>query len=177
MKPDVRLLAVAGVSYPFLVYAGLAVGLAVVVGRLLLVRGVAALAVWTAPLAAAAAGLAALAVANPPWAAMAYPVLMSLAACAAFSVTLIWPPSLVERLARRHEPQFGPRAQRYTRRVTMVWAVFLAGNAAISAATGRWGTLAQWTLWNGLLAYLLMGALFAGEWLLRRRLRRRVGAA
>ncbi|MWT62322.1 DNA gyrase subunit B, partial [Escherichia coli] len=26
-----------------------------------------------------------------------------------------------------------------------------------------------WTLWNGMIAYLLMGTLMAGEWLVRQR--------
>lgn len=181
-----KLLAAAGVAYPFAVYFGLnhmggrtllLAGLAVVLARLLLVRRVAMLDGWAAPLAAGALCLAGLAVLDPPWGAKAYPVVMSLAACGAFTISLLVPPSLVERMARLTNPALGPREVRYTRWVTVVWAVFLAGNAAIAAAVGAWGTLAQWTLWNGLLAYLLMGVLFAGELLIRRRLRRRGGAA
>jgi len=36
--------------------------------------------------------------------------------------------------------------------------------------TARFASLQTWTLYNGLIAYLLMGVLFGGEWLLRRRL-------
>ena len=178
---SLRALVAAGVAYPFLVYAGLPylpgrvlvlAGLATVLARLLLVRRVPVLAAWTAPLAAGLGCLAALAVLDPPWSALAYPVVMNLAACGAFAVTLLHPPSLVERIARLHEPALPPRGVRYTRRVTQVWAGFLAGNAAVAAGLAIWGTLAQWTLWNGLLSYLLMGALFAGEWLVRRRVRR-----
>jgi len=32
--------------------------------------------------------------------------------------------------------------------------------------------MALWTLWNGLLSYLLIGLLMAGEWLVRQRIRR-----
>jgi uncharacterized membrane protein len=181
-----KVLATAGVAYPFLVYAGLAylpgrmlllVGLAMVLARLLFVRGIEVLAVWSVPLGVGAAVLAVLAVVDPPWGARAYPVVMSLAACGAFAITLLHPPSLVERIARRTEPDLPPQGVRYTRRVTQVWAGFLAANAAVAAALAAWGTLAQWTLWNGLVSYLLMGALFAGEMLVRRRVRRRAGPA
>lgn len=30
-----------------------------------------------------------------------------------------------------------------------------------------------WALYNGFISYLLMGLMFAGEWLIRRRVRRR----
>jgi uncharacterized membrane protein len=176
-----KVLATAGVAYPFLVYAGLPylpgrtlllVGLAMVLARLLFVRGIDALAVWSVPLGLGAAVLAGLALVDPPWGARAYPVVMSLAGCGAFAITLRHPPSLVERIARRSEPDLPPRGVRYTRHVTEIWAGFLAANAAIAAALAAWGSLAQWTLWNGLVSYLLMGALFAGEMLVRRRVRR-----
>ncbi len=181
-----KFMVATGLAYPFLVYAGLPylpgralllLGLAAVLARLLLVRKVAVLAAWTAPLAAGVACLAVLAVLDPPWGARAYPVVMNLAACGAFATTLLYPPSLVERIARLREPNLPPRGVRYTRRVTQVWAGFLAANAAASAAVAAWGTLAQWTLWNGFFAYLLMGALFAGELLVRRRVRRQAGPA
>jgi uncharacterized membrane protein len=59
------------------------------------------------------------------------------------------------------------------RRVTVVWFVFLLGNATVSAATAVHGDMALWTLYNGLVAYLLMGLLFAVEFLVRRRVQGR----
>jgi len=35
-----------------------------------------------------------------------------------------------------------------------------------------WAPIAWWTLYNGLIAYFIMGTLFAGEWMLRKRMRR-----
>ena len=55
----------------------------------------------------------------------------------------------------------------------MIWAVFLTVNAIVAASLAVWGTLAQWTLWNGLLSYLAAGSLMGGEWLLRQYIRRR----
>jgi uncharacterized membrane protein len=48
--------------------------------------------------------------------------------------------------------------------------VFFAVNGSVALATALWASTALWTLYNGLVAYLLMGALMGGEWLVRRRL-------
>ena len=108
--------------------------------------------------------------ADAAFAVKAYPVLVSLTVCAAFSYSLYAPPSVVERIARLRTPQLPPEAVRYTRRVTAVWAGFTFANALICAGLAAYGSLAAWTLWTGALSYLLMGTLFAGEYLLRRRL-------
>jgi len=102
----------------------------------------------------------------------AYPVAVSLAAAAVFALSLHFPPPVIERIARLTEPDLPPKGVAYTRRVTEVWVGFLLLNASISAATAVWGSLDQWTLWNGLLSYLAMGALFAGEFVVRQRVRR-----
>lgn len=39
--------------------------------------------------------------------------------------------------------------------------------------TALYGDMALWTAWNGMIAYLLIGALMAGEWLVRRRVMKR----
>lgn len=172
--------AALGIAYPFAVYFSLGripagalvlTALVLVGARMLLVRGQAVGRVLLLPLAAMAATVAGLGALAPEVAAKTYPVLMSLAFAAAFALSLRHPPSLVELFARLGEPDPSPRAVAYMRRVSAVWAVFLLGNAAVSLATALWADLALWTLYNGLVAYLLMGALFAGEWLVRRRVR------
>ena len=64
------------------------------------------------------------------------------------------------------------RAVRYTRRVTQLWCLFFIANALIISLLALYAPLAWWTLYTGLIAYLLMGLLFAGEWLVRQRVRR-----
>ena len=109
---------------------------------------------------------------NARLAVQAYPVVVSLSVAAIFGFSLLFPPTLVERIARLTEHDLPPSGVIYTRKVTAIWTVFLIANAGVSAVTALWGTLAQWTLWNGLLSYLLMGTLFIGEWLVRKRVRR-----
>jgi uncharacterized membrane protein len=105
---------------------------------------------------------------SPLMAARAYPVAINLAMAAVFAASLRYPPTVVERIARLSEPDLPPEGVVYTRQVTGVWVGFLLVNAAISLWTAIWGSLDQWALWNGLLSYLAMGALFAGEYLVRR---------
>ncbi|WP_152207132.1 hypothetical protein [Marinobacter changyiensis] len=102
----------------------------------------------------------------------AYPVLVSGGLLLVFVWTLVYPPTAIERLAKLREPALPPSGVRYTRHVTWVWVGFFAINGSIAAAT-LWAEDYVWALYNGLISYLLMGALFLGEFLFRQRYRRR----
>jgi uncharacterized membrane protein len=119
----------------------------------------------------AAIVLVALLALAPRLAARAYPVAVSLAVACVFAVSLWHPPTVIERIARLSEPDLPPDGVAYTRQVTRVWVAFLLANATISMGTAVYGSLDQWALWNGLLSYIAMGALFAGEFLVRQRVR------
>lgn len=99
-----------------------------------------------------------------------YPAGISLALLALFGLSLRTPPPIAERIARLRRPNLPEEAVRYTRRVTEVWCVYFTINAAISAWTALAASREVWALYNGFLVYLAMGALFGGEWLLRRHL-------
>ena len=101
-----------------------------------------------------------------------YPVLVNAALLAGFAYSLFVPPSAVERLARLKEPDLAPAGVAYTRRVTIAWCAFFAVNGSIALATALWASEAVWSLYTGVIAYLLMGLLFGGEYLLRRRFKR-----
>jgi uncharacterized membrane protein len=103
-----------------------------------------------------------------------YPSLVSGFMLALFSLSLKYGPPMVERLARITEPQLPEAAIVYTRQVTVVWSVFFLCNGLLAAALTLWAPLSWWTLYNGLIAYGLMGLLFAVEWLIRQRIRGRV---
>lgn len=100
-----------------------------------------------------------------------YPVIVNLGFLAAFGLSLATPVSMVERFARLREPQLPPQAVAYTRRVTQAWCVFFAINGAVAAGTALWASDAAWWLYNGVIAYVLMGLMFGGELLVRRRVR------
>lgn len=183
--PAVIILGGLGLAYPFVVFLllgrvspGLFVLAALVLaaGRLAaLRRSTAARALVRAmlPVLAATAGLG---LADARAAALAYPALMSLGMAIAFGLSLLRPPSLVESFAALTEPAPSAAARAYMRTVSLVWCLFLATNAVLSALTAGLGDMAVWTLYNGLISYLLMAALFAGEYAVRRRVRLREAA-
>ena len=102
-----------------------------------------------------------------------YPVVVNLVMLAVFGGSLWTTMPLVERLARIREPHLPAAAVRYTRRVTQIWCLFFIVNGSIALLTALYGDMALWTAWNGMIAYLLIGALMAGEWLVRRRVMKR----
>jgi uncharacterized membrane protein len=106
-----------------------------------------------------------------------YPVLVNMAFLAAFGYSLTTPVSMVERLARLREPDLPPEGVAYTRRVTQAWCVFFVFNGSVALATALWASEALWSLYNGVIAYGLMGLMFGGELLLRRRMRKAVSHA
>jgi uncharacterized membrane protein len=180
-NPWLILAFVAGILYPPLVYFGMGVlspthmvliGLVLIGLRLFGLRHKPDAKIWQIVFCIAALGLTAMLFMDAHLAVQAYPVVVSLSVSAVFGLSLLFPPTLVERMARLTEPNLPPDGVIYTRKVTMVWTAFLLINAGISAATALWGTLAQWALWNGLLSYLFMGMLFIGELIVRRRVRR-----
>lgn len=103
---------------------------------------------------------------------LGYPIVVSAAFLVLFAHSLINPPTVVERIARLREPDLPPQGVAYTRKVTRVWCLFFLLNGVISAATVWLGDIAVWTLYNGFLSYVVMGVLFAGELLVRNRVRK-----
>jgi uncharacterized membrane protein len=96
-----------------------------------------------------------------------YPVLVNAALLVAFAASLASPQSAIERIARLRDPELPPAAVAYTRRVTIVWSVFFALNGAAALYTALFTTLETWALYNGLIAYVLIGTVFAVELAIR----------
>lgn len=78
---------------------------------------------------------------------------------------------IVERIARLREA-LPPEGVRWCRQVTKAWGLFFVLNGLLALATVVIGDRDLWLAWNGCGSYVAIGAMFAGEWLLRRRLRR-----
>ena len=168
-----RLLASASLLYPVIVWLGLKylgapaiVGiLAVVVAlRLALGRRTALDLVLVLAVLAAVVLLAI----DSRTAVLIHPVLVNFGFAGVFAYTLAAPPPMVERLARILDPDL-PAAAPYLRKVTLAWIGFFLVNGTIAVWTVVWGTIDQWAIYNGVIAYLLIGVMFAGELLVRRR--------
>lgn len=125
---------------------------------------------WTAAAGLALAGLAVAANAVLPL--KLYPVLVNAALLAAFGASLVSGMPMVERLARLREPDLPAQAVAYTRRVTQAWCVFFVVNGAIALGTALFAPEAIWSLYTGVVSYVLMGLMFGGEYLLRMRFKR-----
>jgi uncharacterized membrane protein len=105
-----------------------------------------------------------------------YPVFMNAAMLAAFLATLWKPPSMIERFARVFEPDLPESGVRYTRKVTCVWAGFFVLNGAVALWSVMQPGWSAWVIYNGFIAYVAAGLLFAGEYAVRQNIRRRHGA-
>ncbi|MNJ31421.1 hypothetical protein [Pseudomonas alkylphenolica] len=172
-------LVVAGLLYPFAVYFGMTHfapwQFALLLGGLWLARALSEPrrpgGHWMA--LAAISFCLLLALFDSPALLRWYPVLINACLLGLFGLSLKFGPPLVERLARLREPHLPQAAIHYTRQVTQVWCLFFLANGLIACALTLWAPLSWWTLYNGLIAYGLMGLLFAAEWLIRQRVRGR----
>jgi uncharacterized membrane protein len=112
-------------------------------------------------------------ISNSEWVLKLYPIAVSAILLGAFSVTLARPPSMILRFAMlqdktlKDSPDFD-KATAYCQKVTLVWCGFFLCNGAIAVYTTFYASSFAWSLYNGLISYILMGILFAGEMVVRR---------
>jgi len=98
-----------------------------------------------------------------------YPVLVNAALLGVFALSLWRPPTVIERLARLRHPDLPPDGVRWVANVTRAWCLFFVLNGGIALWTALAASDATWALYNGAIAYVLIGAMLGGEWLLRPR--------
>ena len=103
-----------------------------------------------------------------------YPVLVNLSLFVLFGLSILHPPSIVEKFARLRGTEISPKIVSYTRKVTLVWCGFFLVNASIALITCLWATIHIWAIYNGLVSYCMIGAIFFIEYLVRRRVKRRI---
>lgn len=102
-----------------------------------------------------------------------YPVWVNLCLFLLFSISLAYPPPVIERLARLQHPDLSIQGISYTRKATQVWCVFFIINGLIAAGTALWANFFWWSLYNGFIAYVLIGLLMGIEYLVRIRMQDR----
>lgn len=120
-------------------------------------------------LALAVVGLLALAALfDDPRFILAYPTLVNLVLLSQFGWSLRSGPPMVERFARLQVDDLSQAELAYCRAITAIWCGFFVLNGLTSALLAIWGTRSAWALYSGLIAYLLMGLLFAAEYLVRK---------
>lgn len=110
----------------------------------------------------------------PQVSALLYPLVINLALLIFFGLSLRpHKTPVIEKLARAQNPDLPDHAVSYTRRVTWVWVVFFLGNTLINLLWIVSGNVDAWILHNTVIAYVIMGVLFVGEWLIRQRVKAR----
>ncbi len=97
-----------------------------------------------------------------------YPAIISFSLLSVFGFSLFKPPTTIERIARLQEPDLSEKGVIYTREVTKIWCVFLFLNGCIALYTAFYTSLSVWTLYNGLISYLIMGSIFVVEMIYRK---------
>ena len=102
-----------------------------------------------------------------------YPVLVSLSLLAFFGVTLFHGESFAFRMASLADKSLmvSPSlnaVRRYCRKVTIAWCIFFSVNAFIALLTVFVGSDKIWSLYNGLISYILIGIIFIVEYLVRK---------
>jgi len=70
---------------------------------------------------------------------------------------------MIETYARLRHPELPASRGPYLRALTGMWCGFFIVNMTVSALLALYGTLEAWTVYNGILAYVLIGILLAGE--------------
>ncbi len=103
-----------------------------------------------------------------------YPALVNVCLCVVFANSLRQREPLLLRIVRARGMPISIHGPKYLYRLTAVWAVFFAVNASVAAWTTTL-TLPAWTLYNGLIAYLLVAVLVFCEWIFRGFYKRRMG--
>ena len=99
---------------------------------------------------------------------LAVPVLVNAGLFVTFFGSLRSAMPLVERFARMRVNDLSPQEQVYCRSVTKVWSAFFVFNGATAALLALSGSLTAWTLYTGLISYVLVGVLGASEYTVRK---------
>jgi uncharacterized membrane protein len=179
LLPDWRtaLAAVAGLAYPFLVYwvlagqhpwLGLLITLVALLGLCMCLRG--AWARCVAIVGTFALAAVTLAFSSPTILLFLPPVCVNLGLAWFFGRTLApGREALITRFARLEHPQPDIQRMAYTRRLTGIWAAFFLLMAAVSTALAASGAHEAWVWFTAVGNYICVAALFALEYVFRRR--------
>lgn len=75
---------------------------------------------------------------------------------------------LIEHFARMVKPELSAAEQGHCRAWTRIWGIYLLVLAALGLALAYWAPLGVWTIYVGVVSYVLVGVLFAIEYVIRK---------
>lgn len=96
-----------------------------------------------------------------------YPSLMNLFVAMAFLFSLRAEKTLIEKMASLQGKGYPAEAIPYMRKLTLIWGLLLIANCAVAFYTACCLPLSWWTLYNGLLSYVLISLFILGELIFR----------
>lgn len=102
-----------------------------------------------------------------------YPVIMNTFLFLGFAYTIVKPPTMIFRFAQIQDKTIldSPDLEdikNYTKKVTIIWCIFFVFNGAVAAITSQFASDFVWSLYNGLISYVLIGVLIVGEMIVRK---------
>lgn len=95
-----------------------------------------------------------------------YPVCANLAVFLVFFISLFKKETIIQKFAKKVEGQLSEGALKYTRNLTVIWACLTFFNFVVSLIT-VFMEKKVWIVFNGFVSYLLIGALFFIEYIIR----------
>ncbi len=100
---------------------------------------------------------------------MLYPTLVSYGFLAVFGISLTGEKSAVEKIASLSvkKEEITDDFRQYCRRVTAVWCIFMFLNGTAALCLAFLADREIWMIYTGFISYILMGLMFAGEYLIR----------
>jgi len=107
---------------------------------------------------------------------LALPVLINAVLLVAFAATLTGPVSMIERFARMQVDTLSAAEVAHCRAATVAWCILFVVNGAVTAVLAVRGPLSFWTAYAGGISYVLIGLLFAAEYVVRKARFRRYGS-
>ena len=99
---------------------------------------------------------------------LALPTLISVLLFVLFATTLRTERPMLERFARLQTAELTPGERAHCRQFTRIWMVFFLLNGGLTAALALWAPLDWWVAYAGAISYVLIGFMFATEYVLRR---------
>lgn len=96
-----------------------------------------------------------------------YPTIINVAFLAFFALSLKGE-SIITKIAKMQNPALDENGVLYTRKLTKIWCALFAFNALVGFALAFMENKIYWSVFCGIVAYCLVGALFAVELLYRR---------
>jgi uncharacterized membrane protein len=104
---------------------------------------------------------------NDPIALLIGPTLLNFGLLTVFIRSLTKSECIVERFARVQVPVLSEAQARYCRRVTVVWCGFFLMNGSVVLWLAIARSTQEWVVYTGFISYVLMGMLFASEFVYR----------